>query len=212
MYIIGVDLGQTADYTAIAAVEVRLPEVHLRHLERLPLGTPYPAVVTHVRTLLATPPLNTNTVLVLDRTGVGAAVADLFVAGGRTPIGITLTGGDKVTREKWHYWVPKRDLVGVLIAMFQTGRLKIAAGLAEAETLTTELMHFRMKVDLRTAHDSYEAWREGVHDDLVLATGLACWFVTQLRPPPEAIAGGSRTEFLRGYRSDIEGLRPRHHL
>jgi hypothetical protein len=26
------------------------------------------------------------------------------------------------------------------------------------------------------AHDIYGAWREGAHDDLVLATALACWY------------------------------------
>jgi hypothetical protein len=211
MFIIGVDLGQVQDYTAIAAVELLPPEIHLRHLERLPLGTPYPAVVAHVRGLLATPPLNaTNRVLAIDRTGVGVAVYDLFVAAGLQPVGITLTGGEKVNREGWHYWAPKRDVVGVLVTLFQTGRLKIAAGLAEAETLVEELLHFRMTIKLATGHETYEEWREGVHDDLVLATGLACWFVTQLRAPSEAIAGGSRAEFLRGYRSDIEGLRRRH--
>jgi len=33
-----------------------------------------------------------------------------------------------------------------------------------------------VKIDPRTAHDSYSHWREGDHDDLVLATALACWF------------------------------------
>jgi hypothetical protein len=37
------------------------------------------------------------------------------------------------------------------------------------------MQHFRRKIDLRTAHDSYEHWREGDHDDLVLAVCLACW-------------------------------------
>ena len=33
-----------------------------------------------------------------------------------------------------------------------------------------------MKIDPITAHDSYGAWREGQHDDLVLAVALAVWF------------------------------------
>lgn len=210
MFIVGVDLGQVADHTAIAAVELLPPELHLRHLERLPLGTPYPAVVTHVRTLLATPPLHAGTLLVIDQTGVGRAVFDLFAQGGMAPFGVTLTGGDAVNREGRRYRVPKRDVVGVLVALFQTGRLKVAAGLAEAETLVNELLHFRMTINLATGHDSYEAWREGIHDDLVFAVGLACWLAGQLRAPPEAIAGGSRGDILRGYRSDIEGLRRRH--
>jgi hypothetical protein len=57
----------------------------------------------------------------------------------------------------------------------QSGRLKIAEELALAETLRKELLNFRIKVNISTAHDSYEAWREGDHDDLVLATALACW-------------------------------------
>jgi len=26
-----------------------------------------------------------------------------------------------------------------------------------------------------TGHDSYEAWREGDHDDIVLSLAVACW-------------------------------------
>jgi hypothetical protein len=36
-------------------------------------------------------------------------------------------------------------------------------------------------VNISTAHDSYEAWREGDHDDLVLATALACWRAAKRR-------------------------------
>ena len=45
MIVIGVDLGQAQDPTALAVAEVHTPEIHVRHLERLPLGTPYPKVV-----------------------------------------------------------------------------------------------------------------------------------------------------------------------
>lgn len=37
-------------------------------------------------------------------------------------------------------------------------------------------MSFRLKVNIATGHDSYEAWREGDHDDLVLSTSLAVWY------------------------------------
>ena len=33
-------------------------------------------------------------------------------------------------------------------------------------------------MNLKTAHDSYEAWREGDHDDLVLSVGMAVWAAT----------------------------------
>ena len=41
--------------------------------------------------------------------------------------------------------------------------------------LKKELLNFRVKINISTSHDSYEAWREGDHDDLVLAVALACW-------------------------------------
>jgi hypothetical protein len=57
----------------------------------------------------------------------------------------------------------------------QAGRLKIASALPEAATLTKELQDFQMKITLATGHDSYGAWREGAHDDLVLALACALW-------------------------------------
>ena len=71
--------------------------------------------------------------------------------------------------------VPKRDLVGCLQILLQSGRLKIARTLPHAETLKTEMLNFRVKINIATAHDSYEAWREGDHDNLVLAAALAAW-------------------------------------
>jgi hypothetical protein len=72
--------------------------------------------------------------------------------------------------------VPKRDLVTVTQVLLQNGRLRVAAGLPEAETLKRELLNFRVKIDPRTAHGSYEHWRESEHDDLVLAVSIAAWF------------------------------------
>jgi hypothetical protein len=156
---------------------------HIRHLERPPRGTQYPAVVTRVRKLLATPPLSRGTPLVIDKTGVGMAVVDLFVAAGVRPHAITITGGDEVIRDGiYHTKVPKRELVGNLVAVFQTGRLQIAAGLVEEETLVEELANFKVKVNVATGHDRYEGWREGIHDDLVLAVALAVWHGERMPP------------------------------
>ncbi len=52
MITIGADLGQAQDPTALAVAEVRTPEIHVRHLERLPLGTPYPKVVERIGDLV----------------------------------------------------------------------------------------------------------------------------------------------------------------
>jgi hypothetical protein len=88
---------------------------------------------------------------------------------------VTITGGDKTTCEgPWEWRVPKRDLISGLVVALQGGRLRWAAGLPAAATLEAELLDVRVKIS-QDGHDSYGAWREGQHDDLVLAVALAVW-------------------------------------
>ena len=86
------------------------------------------------------------------------------------------------------------SLVSNLLLLSQEGRLKIASGLAEAKTLVAELQNMRVKIDLKTAHDSYGAWREGQHDDLVLAVALAAWW-GENKPRPPIITRAIRTSY-----------------
>jgi hypothetical protein len=188
-FYIGLDLGQAQDYTALTIIERKhfnysqpREQYHVRHLERPKLGTPYPAIVEKVQDLVQSNKLLNQAALVVDATGVGAPVVDLFRKIGLVPIAITITGGNAVTRERGGYRVPKRDLVTTLQVLFQSGRLKVAAELPEARLLVEELLNFRVKINVRTAHDSYEAWREGIHDDLVLAVALACWYAEKGQP------------------------------
>jgi hypothetical protein len=71
--------------------------------------------------------------------------------------------------------VPKRDLVAAPLILFQDRRLEIAEDLELRKTLERELENFKVKINISTAHDTYEAWRENEHDDLVLALSIACW-------------------------------------
>lgn len=177
MWLVGLDLGQSNDPTALAAVE-RTGEwgawaYRCRWLERW-LGVPYPEQVTRVHTLLRTPELAGATLLI-DRTGVGRAVGDMFGNDDVRPIGVTVHGGDSVSRDGPHYRVPKRDLIFAAVAVLQERRVQIDQRLPEAATLVKELQNYRIKIDPQTAHDSYSAWREGQHDDLVFALCLALW-------------------------------------
>ena len=175
-YFIGLDLGQAQDYTAITVIEQKKPAFHVRHIERPRLGTPYPVIVERVKALMETPQLKRKAALVVDKTGVGAPVVDLFRKVGLSPIAITITGGNTVARERGGYRVPKRDLVTTLQVLFQAGNLKVASGLELAPVLVEELLNFKVKINVKTGHDSYEAWREGTHDDLVLSVAMACWY------------------------------------
>jgi hypothetical protein len=118
--------------------------------------------------------------LAIDATGVGAPVVDLFkrerINAELAPIQIV--GGANVSSEFGMTRVPKRDLVSVIQVGLQNRTLKIAESLDLAETLSRELQNFTVKIT-DSANDVYGAWREGTHDDLVLAVALAVWKANQ---------------------------------
>ena len=189
MNYVGLDLGQAMDYTALAVIEQgeapaealttaeRKASVvcYLRALDRCQLGTPYPEIVSRVATILANPKLDAPE-LVVDATGVGRPVIDMFRAKKIRPLAVTITGGDKVTKEGAEWRVPKGELVSVAVVLLQSGRLKIAPTLKLGSLLAEELRNFRVKITAN-AHASYNA-RDGEHDDLILAVALACWRAT----------------------------------
>jgi len=194
-YFLGLDLGQTSDFTALAVLRQLLPpqdgssslpspprhpspacRYELIGLQRFPLGTPYTAIVRCIADLLARDPLRKPpATLLVDATGVGMPVVEMFRGAGMKPIAVILTAGAAATRVDSHRWhVPKRDLASSLQILLQSGRLKIAARLPEAATLRQELLTLRVRVT-PAANDTYTAWREGDHDDTVLAVALAAW-------------------------------------
>lgn len=179
-YLVGLDLGQAQDYTALVIVEQQdtspTASYAIRHLERFRLGTAYPRIVSHVQALLQRPSLQGQSTLVVDATGCGRPVVDLLTQAQLAPVAVSIHGGGQVSHEGRHWRVPKRDLVGGLLVLLQTERLKVADALPLAQVLVQELLNFRVTIDPRTAHDSYSAWREADHDDLVLATALAVWW------------------------------------
>ncbi|MBI2401437.1 MAG: hypothetical protein HYV20_01590 [Gemmatimonadetes bacterium] len=189
-YVAGLDLGQAHDPTALVIVE-RSPAAtaadpvcyRVRYLRRWALWTPYPKIVADVRDLLECPPLKGATAgLVVDATGVGAAVVDLFEDAGRGVwvVPVTITAGSEA-HEGFEGWrVPKRDLVGILQVLLQNRRLRIAKALPEAGRLLEEMEQFRVQITER-GRDTYAA-AAGTHDDLVVALALVCWFGEMVVP------------------------------
>src|SRR2546429_131204 len=66
-------------------------------------------------------------------------------------------------------------------ALRDANRLTIAAGLKERPTLLDELRKFQRRFT-QAANEQFGSWREGTHDDFVLALALACWYAEQNRP------------------------------
>ncbi len=211
-FIIGLDLGQANDYTGLVIVErlrdwmegmisadrdpivishwtttreVEDPVYHVRHIERMRLGTPYPEVVEHVQELIATQQIGGKSGLIIDYTGVGRPVFDMVTKAGLEAVGVTITGGDAVKYGRHQVRVAKRILVSTVIAVMQTGRLKFAEGMRGADALQSELLNFRVKIT-DSANDIYSA-REGTHDDLVIALALALFAGEKLMRDPGVV-------------------------
>ena len=185
-YFVGLDLGQAQQYTAVAALEqITTPDAEtpdrevrhyaVRHLQRFPLGTPYTTVAEQLAELFLVPPLRSGT-LVVDQTAVGQPVIEMLRRSG-IPARIrpvAITSGQKATKDKGVWLVPRKELVSTLQVLLQARRIKVSPGLAESATLVRELTNFRAKVTA-AAEDTLESWREGPHDDLVLAVAVAAW-------------------------------------
>ena len=203
-FFVGVDLGQSMDHTAVAVIRHQVVPLEtftpnadagtLRqdrtetydcvHLERYPLGLEYPLQVDRVGKLLSRDPLRGNAELVIDQTGPGAAVGDLFQQRGLKPLRIVITGGFEAVRHgQRKFAVPKHEIVSNLDAKLHTGQLRFAADLLEAEHMKDELKNFHRNVTA-SGRSTFEA-RGTAHDDAVLAVGLALW---------RATGGGGRGE------------------
>jgi hypothetical protein len=167
---LGVDIGQAQDPAALAAIEHVETEFHLRHVERVGLGLPYPALVERIGAVHALVPTPCD--LVVDVTGVGKPVFDFLAP--CNPVGVTITGGKVVEDHGGGLWsVPKAELARCVATALEGGLLKIARSLPHSHILASELQAFRVSISDQ-GHARFEGGG-GSHDDLVLAVALALW-------------------------------------
>src|SRR5262245_39897218 len=205
-FVVGLDLGQSIDPTAIAVLEKKTgvidrgsdadrhcgltghlqkpaSRIEVRYLKRLPLGLSYPTIIEHVIELMARAPLSGGETrrpaeLVIDETGVGRPVCDIFVQSGLKPIRVHTVPGNEVTPQRNNRWhVAKSILISNLDALLNTGELKFAAELIEADAMKAELQDFRRTLS-ETGKPTYSA-RTGKHDDLVVAVAIGAWWLSQ---------------------------------
>jgi hypothetical protein len=200
-YTCGLDLGQVNDWSALVVAEHCLKadgqEERVRNTDWGPTtdmvprwrdcfdvvgilrwrGTAYPAIVDEVCLLLTELPLRGRCSLVVDATGVGRPVLDLFDQATREnrldfwSDEVTLTGGEKEGERG--RTVPKFEIVRSVEVLLQTKRLRVVPTIPLADVLRAELENFRATVTL-TGRVRLEAEGTG-HDDIVMALAMAVW-------------------------------------
>jgi hypothetical protein len=213
-YFIGVDPGQSIDPTAVAVVR-RIAQLGARplfqcgHLERLPLNTSYPAIIQHVRRLISSDPFLGCSEIVLDLTGVGRPVADLFNSEGLRPVRVNITAGNAETiTDRGVYHVAKLLLVSTVQTLLHDGRLQIQKDLPDALVLKAELEDFRATVT-DSGRWTFGA-RSGAHDDLVLALALACWRASKAKVlvDDDMLRNSGIAGYWRKYSGSSDGAAP----
>jgi hypothetical protein len=209
---IGCDLGRADDFSAVVAIEKigeslltggapdapwatlgglragrgealdQPVKLRVRHIERLPPGTPRLTIIGRVRAL--TPKRSAAArrlvphYLVVDATGVGLSAVDAFRAARLLPMPVVI-GGDDVSYVNGFYRVPKRDLARSVKLLLNKSWLRATNDLPLWGLLKDELGDFAARVSISSGSPWEEAWRDGEYDDLVLAAALACWYALQ---------------------------------
>jgi hypothetical protein len=205
---LGVDIGQMRDPTALAVTVVTRPAAaviaYTRFLQRLPLGTNYPAVAERIQEVLFNLKnaiynegiAATKFHIFMDVTGVGRPIFDMLIEqlpANVRAIAVTLTGGSSTTKDGVEWHVPKQHLVSLLNRFMAERRLILPA--APAGQLTDEARQFQR--ELRTfvgrkesAQHVETGARQGAHDDLVIAVGLSLLNVAVQHKKPSRIHDG----------------------
>jgi hypothetical protein len=208
---VGIDIGKVNDPTAIV-VSTSTGDSNIfkiPYLRRIPTGLSYVEIIeritqvldnlvdllqSHYSKVYAIPKLlpKTETVarnhlwVMVDATGVGQPVVDLLrEARPKLRItAVTFTGGNEmdVSLGSKRGSLPKSYMVSRLQALFAVGRVELP-DTPETEALISELQDYEVRVS-DSGRESYGAFKEGAHDDLVTALGLAT--LCDLKPVKQA--------------------------
>lgn len=210
---VGLDLGQLRDPSAVVVAEGARRDTgkqhtrdmgdshsllvtpvfetvyRVRHVERLPLRTPFRKVGQRVREIVEgldriaedqDRRLVVN--VIADRTGLGLPTVEELreELGTKVPVcGVVITVGEQVVGSlgSIEARVPKAHLVTRLAALLQQGGIELPAS-PEARLLADELKSFQIRATTRGLRAEAES---GAHDDLVVALALAVVFDPHLQ-------------------------------
>lgn len=202
-YSIGLSLGQLGDRTALSIVRIadslietkRVPPgssaeagamlytddltYECRHLQVWQPGTPHTTIIAELKVMLGVDTLrNASASLAIDMTVAGESVAQMY----RNALSVPTRFFDIVsaTTGATEGHLPKREIVSLMRALLEQNRFRYATGIEHASTLMAELQHFQVKQV--SPDNALLDWRNRPHDDLVIATALACWSLKKYGP------------------------------
>jgi len=183
-YILGLDPAQLHDWSALAAIRMDWDErtrrfnyqlVAMERRQRVPYDEIIEWASAGLRTQVFQRTEKTGTPeLILDATGVGIAIKDMFQKKGIPvkAISITVGNGWELVGSTWH--LGKARLIGTFLGVLDAGRLQVNPGLPIWPQLERELISYRAEISAQ-GHAKFEA-APGEHDDLLFALALAIFW------------------------------------
>ena len=133
-----------------------------------------------------------NCSLIIDGTGVGEAVYDIYRSLGLDPLKIIFTSGETAAVEQERpqfsrrfgavsgYKVPKVDMISAAQVIFQQGRIRFAENIDFRDECFQQLQSFVGKVNEKNHNVKYENLTDDIHDDFVTMIIQACWYVMHM--------------------------------
>ncbi len=203
-FLLGLDEAKIRDWSALSAVGLETPSQNQYSLvgaskkQRLP----YDQIVDWVIAQMNKPFFNTKVThkpkLIMDATGVGAPIRDMFIKAGVSPVGVSITTGSNCSIQDGIYHLGKARLIGTFIAVYDQGRIKVNPNIPVWPLMERELLSFRAQQN-QSGHIKFEA-AAGENDDLLTSLALAIWYGEEILGqkktqitfpiPKQAITGG----------------------
>ena len=174
----------------------------------------YDRLARFTQELMQSASLGERSTLLIDGTGIGEAVYDIYTSKGLEPVKIIFTSGETASMERNRaeqskrfndisgYKVPKVDMVSAAQVIFQQGRIRFAPDLPFRDECLEQLQSFVGKVNERTENVKYENLTDEIHDDFVVNILMASWYAIHM--DAEAYIGSESPGYGLGAVMDLE--------
>jgi len=182
-YILSLDPAQLRDWSALSAIQMQWNLDKKRHEYALVAlnrkqQLPYDQIVDWVISTLQKPIFREQTTdypeLVLDATGVGVAINDMFRQRGIRPRAVMITSGNVKTKVGSIYHVGKAKLIGSFLSAYDSGKVQVNPNHPMWPQLEKEMLAFRAEMSSQ-GHAKFEAG-QGEHDDLLFSLAMGVWY------------------------------------
>lgn len=183
-FVLGLDLGQAVDPSALAVLDTSDGMLDVRFLDRWKPERPNLTCVIHrLVDLLEEKPQLLDGALAFDAAGIGRAFEPRLLGSAvakMIPIYsvVAVAGWRPAGQKRGVIFVPKAALVDTFTRALEAGKLRIA-DLPLAAVLRHEMTVYQE----RELPDGRRAWgaKRGEHDDVLSAVQMAVWLATRLQ-------------------------------